>query len=319
MSAPLFELSGLGREYRLRGGGSLRALAEVSLALAESETLALVGESGSGKSTLARNAALLDKPSEGSVRLRGIELTGLPRRRLKPHRRDIQLVFQDPYGSLDPRLPVGATVAEPLVIHGVGDRRERRERARQALDWVGLGAAELERYPHEFSGGQRQRIAIARALVLAPALVIADEPLSALDVSVQAQMLSLFRSLRDRFRLSYLFISHDLAAVDAIADRIAVMYLGRVVEEAPRQALFAHPHHPYTEALLAAVPRLGQGKRRPGSAPRGDAPNPLDPPKGCPFHPRCPKAQAICATARPPLAALPGDDPGRRVACHFPS
>jgi oligopeptide/dipeptide ABC transporter ATP-binding protein len=319
VTAPLFAIDGLGRDYATRGGGRLRALAEASLALAAGETVALVGESGSGKTTLARCAALLDRPSAGRVYLRGQELTSLSRRRLKPFRRDIQLVFQDPYGSLDPRLPLGAIVAEPLAIHGVGNRRARRERARAALDEVGLGAVELERYPHEFSGGQRQRIAIARALVLEPALLIADEPLSALDVSVQAQMLSLFRALRARFGLSYLFISHDLAAVDAIADRVAVMYLGRIVETAPRAAFFARPHHPYSEALLAAVPRLGQGKRRRASTPHGDAPNPLDPPPGCPFHPRCPKAQDLCRAERPPLAALPGEVPERLVACHFPS
>ena len=317
MTAPLFEVDQLEKAFAARGG-NLRALAGVSFAIAEGETLALVGESGCGKTTLARTAALLYRPSAGSVRLSGVELTRLPRRRLRRFRRRIQLVFQDPQGSLNPRLPVGAIVAEPLVIHGIGTRAERRARVGAAMEAVGLGDAELERYPHEFSGGQRQRVAIARALVVEPALVIADEPLSALDVSIQAQILALFRRLRDRFRLAYLFISHDLAAVDAIADRIAVMYLGRLVELAPRAELFARPSHPYTQALLRAVPRLDGGKRRPGTAPRGDVPNPLAPPPGCPFHPRCPKAQAICRAVLPPLSLRGDAASGRLVACHFP-
>ena len=317
MTAPLFEVDRLEKDFAARGG-TLRALAEVSFAITEGETLALVGESGCGKTTLARTAALLYRPSAGSVRLNGVELTGLPRRRLRRYRRAIQLVFQDPYGSLNPRLPVGALVAEPLVIHDIGFGAERRARVAAAMEAVGLGDAELDRYPHEFSGGQRQRIAIARALVAEPALVVADEPLSALDVSIQAQTLALFRRLRDRFRLAYLFISHDLAAVDAIADRVAVMYLGRLVELAPRAELFARPSHPYTQALLRAVPRLGSGKRKPGTAPRGDAPNPLAPPPGCPFHPRCPKAQDICRTVLPALAPRADDASGSLVACHFP-
>ena len=317
MTAPLFEVDGLVKDFTARGG-TLQALAGVSFAIDKGETLALVGESGCGKTTLARTAALLYRPSAGSVRLDGIELGRLPRRRLRSYRRKIQLVFQDPQGSLNPRLPVGAILAEPLVIHGMGGRAERRARVVSAMEAVGLGDAELERYPHEFSGGQRQRIAIARALVAEPALVIADEPLSALDVSIQAQILALFRRLRDRFRLAYLFISHDLAAVDAIADRIAVMYLGRLVELAPRAELFARPSHPYTQALLHAVPRLDGGKRRPGTAPRGDVPNPLAPPPGCPFHPRCPKAKEICRAVLPPLSPRGDAAGGRLVACHFP-
>ena len=317
MTAPIFEVEGLAKDFTVRGG-TLRALAGVSFAIAAGETLALVGESGCGKTTLARTAAFLYRPSAGSVRLDSVELGRLPRRRLRSYRRKIQLVFQDPQGSLNPRLPVGAILAEPLVIHGMGGRAERRARVVSAMEAVGLGDAELERYPHEFSGGQRQRIAIARALVAEPALVIADEPLSALDVSIQAQILALFRRLRDRFRLACLFISHDLAAVDAIADRIAVMYLGRLVELAPRLELFARPSHPYTQALLRAVPRLDGGKRRPGTAPRGDVPNPLAPPPGCPFHPRCPKAKEICRAVLPPLLPRGDAAAGRLVACHFP-
>ncbi|HUI17864.1 MAG TPA: oligopeptide/dipeptide ABC transporter ATP-binding protein [Alphaproteobacteria bacterium] len=318
MSEPLFAVAGLSKHFPARGGGRITALVDASFAIAAGETLALVGESGCGKTTLARTASLLYRPDRGSVRLAGIELTALSRRALKPHRRAIQLVFQDPFGSLNPRLRVGSIVAEPLVIHGVGRARERRARAAHQLASLGLEAGDLERYPHEFSGGQRQRIAIARALVLEPKLLVADEPLSALDVSVQAQLLELLGDLRARLGLAMLFISHDLAAVDRIADRIAVMYLGRIVELAPRAELFARPSHPYTQALLAAVPRLGAGKRKPGTAPKGEVADPLAPPSGCPFHPRCPKAQAVCREREPPLEAKPGAAPTRRVACHFP-
>jgi oligopeptide/dipeptide ABC transporter ATP-binding protein len=318
MSAPLLEVDGLVKRFRLPSGGVLRALDGVSFAILPGETLALVGESGCGKTTLARTAALLYRPDAGSVRLEGAEIAGLSRAALKPFRRDIQLVFQDPFGSLNPRLTAGTIVAEPLVIHRVGRQAERRGRAAALLESLGFGADDLERYPHEFSGGQRQRIAIARALVLEPKLLIADEPLSALDVSIQAQMLALLRSLRARFGLAMLFISHDLAAVDAIADRIAVMYLGRLVELAPRAELFARPRHPYTQALLAALPRLGRGKRRPGTAPKGEIADPLAPPAGCPFHPRCPKAQAICRREMPPLAPGPEARSARLAACHFP-
>ncbi|MFI5022696.1 MAG: ABC transporter ATP-binding protein [Alphaproteobacteria bacterium] len=318
MTEPLFAVDGLSKHFAARGGGSLPALVRVSFAILPGETLALVGESGCGKTTLARTAALLYRPDGGSVRLGGIELTALSQRALKPFRRQIQLVFQDPFGSLNPRLTVGSIVAEPLVIHRIGKAAERRARAVALLESLGLDAADLERYPHEFSGGQRQRIAIARALVLEPKLLVADEPLSALDVSIQAQILELLRDLRRRLGLAMLFISHDLAAVDRIADRIAVMYLGRLVELAPRAALFARPSHPYTQALLAALPRLGRGKRKPGTAPKGEVANPLSPPSGCPFHPRCPKAQALCAKLEPPLEAKPEAAAGRRVACHFP-
>jgi len=318
MSEPLFAVEGLGKEFRTSGGARIKAVADASFAIAAGETLALVGESGCGKTTLARTATLLYRPDGGSVRLDGVELTSLSRNALKAHRRRIQLVFQDPFGSLNPRLRVGSIVAEPLAIHGIGSAAERRERAAAILARLGLEAADRERFPHEFSGGQRQRIAIARALVLEPALLVADEPLSALDVSIQAQLLELLRELRASLGLAMLFISHDLAAVERIADRIAVMYLGRIVELAPRAELLARPSHPYSHALLASVPRLGQGKRRPGSAAKGEVADPLHPPSGCPFHPRCPKAQALCKSELPPLEAKPGASSARGVACHFP-
>ena len=320
MSAPLLAVEGLSKAFRREGGGRIKAVASASFAVAAGETLALVGESGCGKTTLARTACLLYRPDGGSVRLAGVELTSLSRAALKPYRRRIQLVFQDPFASLNPRLRIGSIVAEPLAIHRIGGAAERRARVLRVLASLGLGEADLERFPHEFSGGQRQRIAIARALVLEPDLIVADEPLSALDVSIQAQLLELLGGLRRRLGLAMLFISHDLAAVERIADRIAVMYLGRIVELAPRAELLARPRHPYSEALLAAVPRLGRGKRAPGSAAKGEVANPLAPPPGCAFHPRCPKAQAICKEREPPLETKADEaSTSRQVACHFPN
>ena len=321
--APLLEVRGLVKHFPAGGGGlfaadtgTVRAVDGVSFRLGRGETLALVGESGCGKTTLARTVALLYAPTAGSVRFQGRELTGLGRRDLKPARRRIQMIFQDPYSSLNPRLPVGAIIAEPLVIHGLGGRAEQRDRVAMLARQVGLGAADMDRYPHQFSGGQRQRIAIARALAVEPSLVIADEPVSALDVSIQSQVLNLMRDLQAAHGLAYLFISHDLAVVRHFADRVAVMYLGRIVEEAPADALFANPRHPYTRALIAAQPVVGRGKRRPGDVLRGDIPSPLRPPPGCAFHPRCPLAQDICRQSAPALEAA-GGEAGHRAACHF--
>ena len=299
-------------------GGSarvLRAIERVSLEIAENETLALVGESGSGKSTLANVVTGLQEPSAGTLRFRGHAMTAATR---KAARRAIQMVFQDPFGALDPRMPVSAIVSEPLRIQRIGNRRDRLARAAALMEQVGLPRDALNRYPHEFSGGQRQRIAIARALAPDPVLVVADEPLSALDVSIQSQVLNLMRALQERRRLSYLFISHDLAVVGHIADRVAVLYLGRVVELAPRAQIFATPSHPYTEALLAAVPRIGHARNRAQAVIAGELPSPLAPPPGCVFHPRCPKAQAICRAVAPQLEPAPGR-PHQRAACHFKS
>jgi oligopeptide/dipeptide ABC transporter ATP-binding protein len=308
---PLIELDSVSVNFPV-GHRVLRALADVSVAVGAGETLALVGESGSGKSTLGNVVAGLQAPSAGGLRFRGRELDRATRREAQ---RAIQIVFQDPFGALDPRMPVSAIVAEPLLIQRMGSRAERAARAADLVEQVGLPHDALNRYPHEFSGGQRQRIAIARALAPDPALIIADEPLSALDVSIQSQILNLLRTLQRARGLAYLFISHDLAVVNHLADRVAVMYLGRLVEIAPREALFATPSHPYTMALLDAVPRLGRRRKR-APAIRGEMPSALDPPPGCVFHTRCPKAQDICRIEAPRLEQAPGRA-AQLAACHF--
>jgi oligopeptide/dipeptide ABC transporter ATP-binding protein len=310
---PLVALDRISVRFPVGGGWfgakrQLRAVEDVSIAMMPGETLALVGESGSGKSTLGNVVAGLQVPSAGSVRFQGRPLD-------RAARRSIQMVFQDPFGALDPRMPVSAIVAEPLRINRIGSRAERRARAAGLVRQVGLPADALNRYPHEFSGGQRQRIAIARALAPDPALIVADEPLSALDVSIQSQILNLMKELQDGGKLAYLFISHDMAVVNHLVDRVAVLYLGRLVETASREALFAHPAHPYTVALLDAVPRIG--RRRGARRIRGEMPSALAPPPGCVFHTRCPKAQPVCRTDPPALAAV-GGRPGQQAACHFP-
>ncbi len=315
MSRPLIEARDLRKSFQSRDG-TLRVLNGVGLSVDKGETLALVGESGSGKTTLARAITMLVPPDGGSVRFDGMEITRLKRRELKPFRRRVQMVFQDPYGSLNPRLPVGRIIAEPLVIHGRGTRDERHKSVARLVEAVGLGSDDLARYPHEFSGGQRQRIAIARALALGPDLIVADEPVSALDVSIQSQILNLMADLRETRGMAYLFISHDLGVVRHIADRVAVMYLGTIVEEAPAANLFAVPRHPYTRALIAATPVVGRGKRKPGRAIIGEPPSPLSPPKGCPFHPRCPMAVAMCRGKVPVLEPVHGL-PSQSAACHF--
>ncbi|HEX2252492.1 MAG TPA: ABC transporter ATP-binding protein [Thermoanaerobaculia bacterium] len=299
-----------------RARGTVRAVDGVDLDVDRGECVALVGESGSGKTTFARCAMRLVEPTAGSVRLGGVDLLALGAAALRRRRRDFQMVFQDPFGSLNPRMRVGRALAEPLAVHGIVPRAQRRRRVAELLDMVGLPPAAAERFPHEFSGGQRQRIGIARALATGPALLVADEPVSALDVSVRAQVVNLLADLQRRLDLALLFIAHDLALVEHVADRVAVLYLGRVVEEAPRDALFARPQHPYTVGLLASVPvpepSAGRRTRR---APLGDPPSPLAPPPGCPFHPRCPIARERCAAEAPPLAEVA---PGHRVACWFP-
>ena len=291
---------------------TLRAVENVSLTIDEGETLALVGESGSGKSTLGNVVAGLQAPTAGAMTFRGHALDQATR---KQTQRAIQIVFQDPFGALDPRMPVSSIITEPLRIAGIGSSAERQARARELVGQVGLPLDALNRYPHEFSGGQRQRIAIARALAPEPTLIVADEPLSALDVSIQSQILNLMRALQQQRSLAYLFISHDLAVVNHLADRVAVLYLGRLVEVAPRADLFATPSHPYTQALLQAVPRIGRRRSR-GVAIRGEMPSPLNPPPGCVFHPRCPKVQDVCRTTPPVLDPAPGRA-GQFAACHF--
>jgi peptide/nickel transport system ATP-binding protein len=297
-------------------GRTLRAVDGVDLDIAAAEAVALVGESGCGKTTLGRAIAGLAPVTSGRIRFRGADITASRDRARSGARRAIQTVFQDPFSALDPRMLVSEIVVEPLRIHRVGTAADRAMRARSLVEQVGLPADALERYPHEFSGGQRQRIAIARALSAEPILIVADEPLSALDVSIQSQILNLMRELQLGRQLSYLFISHDLAVVNHVADRVAVMYLGKLVEVAPRDALFRAPSHPYTQALLEAIPRVGRGRRRRGRALAGDVPSPLARPPGCPFHPRCPKAQAICHEVEPALEPAPGRV-GQVAACHF--
>ena len=317
----LLEASDLSKHFALRGAGlfakrvgTLRAVEAVSLTIRAGRCLALVGESGCGKTTLARCLALLHRPSAGRILFDGEIIYDNSTNNYKAIRRDIQMVFQDPFSALNPRMTVAAIIAEPLVIHRVGDRRERAARVAELMDAVGLSPSLADRYPHEFSGGQRQRIGIARALALRPRLIIADEPVSALDVSVQSQVLNLMLDLQEELGLSYLFVSHDLAVVEQMADEVAVMYLGRIVEQAPRDALFARPRHPYTSALMRSIPRPGGGKRKPGASLGGEVPSPLDPPPGCPFHPRCPRAADICREVRPLLEPVAD---GHIAACHF--
>ena len=290
----------------------LRAVDGVSFRLDAGRTLAVVGESGCGKSTLARMVTLIEPPTSGSLKLVGREVAGAGRERLRPLRRHVQIVFQDPYGSLNPRRKVGAILEEPLVINTSMTAAERRAAARAVMARVGLRPEHYERYPHMFSGGQRQRIAIARALMLRPSVVVADEPVSALDVSIQAQVLNLLMDLQGEFRLAYLFISHGLSVVRHIADEVMVMYLGRAAEQGPKAAIFTRPRHPYTKALLASTPFVDPKLRARRVTLKGELPSPLAPPSGCAFHTRCPYATERCKMERPELRPLDG----QLVACH---
>ncbi|CAB1129247.1 oligopeptide ABC transporter (ATP-binding protein) [Candidatus Hydrogenisulfobacillus filiaventi] len=315
---PLLEVEGLVKEFVRRNWagrrtGAVRAVDGVSFHLRPGETLALVGESGAGKSTTARAALRLIEPTAGRVRLLGRDLLALPARDLRRLRREVQWVFQDPYTSLNPRLTAGAILAEPLVIHRVGTPRQRQGIVAALLEQVGLHPADAGRFPHEFSGGQRQRLAIARALALRPRLVVADEPVSALDVSVQAQVLDLLAGLQQTYRLTYLLIAHGLGVVRRMADRVAVLYQGRLVETGPAEAVFTRPLHPYTRALFAAVPLPDpEARTRPLPAPAG--PSGPAPGAGCPYQSRCPWAEARCRQAVPPLRAVL---PGHQAACHL--
>ena len=315
----LLEAKDVRKLFPVRAGLLRRTVAHVhavdgvDLRVQRGETVGLVGESGCGKSTLGRTLLRLIEPTSGTITFEGRDVTALSRRALKAARRDMQIIFQDSVGSLDPRMRVRDLVGEGLAIHGV-PRNERAHRVADVLERVGLGAETLKRYPHQFSGGQRQRIGIARALVLRPKLVVADEPVSALDVSIQSQVLNLLVELKQAFGLTYLFVAHDLAVVGYISDRIAVMYLGKIVEYATAADLFARPLHPYTQALLSAIPVPEPGRKTSRIVLSGDVPSPVDPPSGCRFRTRCPLAQPICAEQEPPLDPY-GD--GHLAACHF--
>jgi len=317
MSAPLLEVEGVGRQFIVRRSvlgrptAIVTAVDDVSLSLDAGKTLALVGESGSGKSTLGRLVLRLIDPTAGRIRFDGRDVTSLTESGLRPLRRNAQLIFQDPYASLNPRMTVGQILGEPLALHAIVPPSRRPERVNALLRLVGLEPRVARRYPHEFSGGQRQRIAIARALAVEPKLIVCDEPVSALDVSIRAQVLNLLCDLQRRLGLAYIFISHDLAVVKHIADRIAVMHLGRIVEIGLSEALFANPRHPYTRALLSAVPVPEPGAKRERMMLRGEMPSALDPPAGCPFHTRCPVAVARCESEQPDLIGG-----SHATACH---
>lgn len=308
----IVKVRGLNKLYKVRAASGLssntvHAVSDVDLDIRRGETLGLVGESGCGKTTLSRMIVRLLDPTSGTIEFEGTDVSQLRGSRLKTFRRQAQIVFQDPYASLDPRTKVGESMAESLRHHGVGNRSERRRRVTEMLDMVGLQASHADRYPHEFSGGQRQRIGIGRALILKPDLLVADEPVSALDVSVQAQILNLLKDLQKEFTLTVLFVAHNLAVVEKVSDRVAVMYLGRVVELAERAEIFRNPRHPYTETLLRAVPAAHPRGRRTTRLDRGEVPSPLHPPSGCTFHPRCALFQpGRCDRTPPTLMPTPG-------------
>ncbi len=314
----ILSIEGLGKNYEIgsafsRGKDVVHAVENVNLEILEGETLGIVGESGCGKSTLGRMLVRLETPSAGQILFEGEDLANVPAKKLRSLRKQFQMIFQDPYASLNPRRQIGKIVEEPLRIHGMG-KEERKAAAQDLLKRVGLDQNAYEKYPHEFSGGQRQRVVIARALALNPRLVVADEPVSALDVSIQAQVLNLFKDLQAEFNLTYIFIAHDLGVVRYVSDRIAVMYLGKVVELAPAEELYANPAHPYTRALLSANPRMDADDKRERIILKGDLPNPINRPTGCVFNPRCPKVQDICKVESPLLMQIGN----RQVACHFP-
>ena len=319
MTGPILTAERVAKHYPLKGAGFSRrkgrvlAVAEVSFAIAAGEVFGLVGESGCGKSTLGRVLLRLEDPTAGRVRFFGEDVAAFDATRLKRFRSEAQIVYQDPYSSLNPRRTIGDLIAEPLDIHRVGTPAERRERVAWLLQVVGLLPEHGRRYPHEFSGGQRQRIVIARALALNPQLLLADEPVSALDVSIQAQVVNLLKELQAQFNLTYIFISHDLSLVEYICDRVAVMYLGRLVELASKPDLYAEPLHPYTQALLSAAPVPDPGARKRRILLAGDVPSPANPPSGCSFHPRCRERADVCSRQLPEFREI---SPGRFVACH---
>lgn len=317
----MIRVRGLSKSFSVRRGllrsvrGQIHAVRDVSFEIRPGECLALVGESGSGKTTLGRCLLRLIEPNAGEVEIDGLSVLQLPPAELRASRRDFQMVFQDPFGSLNPRMSVGRILAEPLAVHGIAEKRRRPREVERLLDMVGLSRDAARRYPHEFSGGQRQRIGIARALASRPKFLVADEPVSSLDVSVQAQIINLLSDLQKEFGLALLFIAHDLAIVEHIADRVAVLYLGRIVEMGPTAEVLSAPQHPYTVSLLSAVPVPQPGRNPERIVLEGEMPSAMDPPTGCAFHPRCPIAEDRCQRETPNLG--PGEKGERRVACHF--
>ena len=319
MTEPLLRATQLRKRFPVRSGPFarrlyVRAVEDVDLEIVKGRTLGLVGESGCGKSTLGRVLLRLLEADRGEIRFEGVDVRRAGRKAMRALRRRMQIVFQDPYASLNPRMTVGEAIAEGPVIHGLVERRDRQDRVSELLETVGLRPEHAHRYPHEFSGGQRQRVGIARALALQPRLIVADEPVSSLDVSIQAQILNLLLDLQQRFGLAYLFISHDLRVVRHLSDEVAVMYLGRIVERAAAEDLYRAPQHPYTEALLSAVPVPDPTRKRRRIVLSGDVPSPVHPPTGCAFHPRCPKVVDRCRTEQPALREVA---PGHFSACHL--
>ena len=317
---PVLNVKGLKKHFPIKKGilsrtvGQVYAVDGVSFSIGKGETLGLVGESGCGKSTVGRTILRLIEPTEGTIEIGGEDITELTKTELRAYRREMQIIFQDPFSSLNPRMSAGDIVGESMLVHKIAVGKEREERVAALFDKVGLRKAQMNSFPHEFSGGQRQRIGIARALAFDPKLIIGDEPVSALDVSIQAQVINLLKDLQDEFQLSYLFIAHDLAVVEQISDYVAVMYLGRIVEYTDKKTLFTNPQHPYTEALLSAVPIPDPTVRRNKIILQGDVPSPINPPTGCHFHTRCPYAEERCKVEVPTLKEIA---PGHQVSCHL--
>ncbi|MFC7395150.1 ABC transporter ATP-binding protein [Scopulibacillus cellulosilyticus] len=320
MGEPLLTVENLKKHFPIEGGilrramGHVKAVDGVSFTIYEGETLGLVGESGCGKSTTGRMLLRLIEPTDGRIVFTGKEVTKLAKRELRAIRKDIQMIFQDPFASLNPRHTVERIIEEPMIVHKLGDKKERKRRVKELLEVVGLSSYHAKRYPHQFSGGQRQRIGIARALAVKPKLIVADEPVSALDVSVQSQVLNLLSDLQEQFSLTFLFIAHDLSVVHHFSDRVGVMYLGQIVELGTSDQLYDDPKHPYTQALLSAVPVPDPDAKKEKIILSGDVPSPADPPKGCVFHNRCPMVMDKCKTEKPELSAL---SDGRLAACHL--
>lgn len=319
MSELLLEVNGLKKYFPITGGifgkktGEVKAVDDISFFVKKGETLGIVGESGCGKSTTGRLLMRLIEASDGRILFEDKEITSMTKSELRKTRRDIQMVFQDPYASLNPRHSIGKILEEPLIVHGIGTKEERKKRVQEMLDIVGLSSYHARRYPHQFSGGQRQRIGIAKALMTKPKLIIADEPVSALDVSIQAQVLNLMKDIQNEFQLTYLFIAHDLGVVRHISDRVGVMYLGRLIELSDSEELYNNPLHPYTKALLSAVPIADPEIKREKITISGEIPSPSNPPSGCAFHTRCPECMEMCKTTRPEYRSIDG----HYVACHL--